>query len=305
MTNRVSNRDYEALSAYLDGELTPKERSRLESRMLSQPELRKALQDLRQTRQVLRAQARLRPRRSFTLTPEMVGGYKPRKIGLQLFPAFGLTAALASLALVVTFVFGFLNRPADMSVALAPQSADVEQPAALSQEMPAAVAENSELPAAKSAPAEGIETQAVELALPNMMATPTPDMGILAAPPGMGGGADPGSGGASAAESLPAQEFPAPSVVTATGAMSLTMMADPTLQPGLEMQAPATETALRPPEENAADASRESLEQVAPAEEDQAALVWWTPLRIFQVILVALVLLSGLAALFFWIVERA
>jgi anti-sigma factor RsiW len=307
MTNRISNRDYEALSAYLDGELAPKERSRLESRLLSQPELRKGLQELRQTRQVLRAQARIRPRRSFTLTPEMVGGYKPRKVGLQLFPVFGMATALASLALVVTFLFGFLNTPGDMSVALAPQSSEVEQAVELQQDIPAAAAESSELPAAKSAPGEVIETQTVESVLPTMMATPTPDMGILAAPPpGMGGGGDAGSGAASAAESLPAQEFPAPSVITETAIMSLTMeMAESTAQPDMDVQTPAAETALQAPGESASEASQESFEQTAPDAESEAPFSWWTPLRIIQLILGGLVLTSGLAALFFWILERA
>jgi hypothetical protein len=307
MTNRISNRDYEALSAYLDGELAPKERSRLESRMLAQPELRTALQELRQTRQVLRAQARIRPRRSFALTPEMVGGYRPRKIGLQLFPVFGLATALASLALVVTFLFGFLSKPDDLSVAFAPQTSEVEQSVELQQDSPAASAEGSEPFAAKSAPGEVIETQTVESVSPAMMATPTPDMGILAAPPpGMGGGGDSSSGAASAAESLPAQEFPAPSAITETAVMSLTMkMAETTAQPGLDMPTPSAETALQVPGENASDASRESLEQAEPATESETSVSWWTPLRLIQVVLGGLVLLGGLAALFFWILERA
>lgn len=306
MTNRISNRDYEALSAYLDGELTPKERSRLESRMLAEPELRKGLQELRQTRQILRAQARIRPRRNFTLTPEMVGGYRPRKIGLQLFPVFGMATALASLALVVTFLFGFLNRPGGMFVALAPQTVEVEQAVELRQDAPAASTESSELPSAKIAPGEAIVSPTVEAVLPAMMATPTPDMGILAAPPpGMGGGGNGDAGAASAAESLPAQEFPTPSVVTDTAAMSLTMkMAEPTLQPELNLPTPAAETALQAPEESGSEAFRESSELAAPAEESETSLAWWTPLRILQVVLGGLVLLTGLAALFFWIVER-
>jgi hypothetical protein len=318
MTNRISNRDYEALSAYLDGELTPNERSRLESRLLAQAELRTALQELRQTRQVLRAQARIRRRRSFTLTPEMVGAYRPRQSGLRLFPVFGLTSALATMALVVTIAFGFLNGPGSTPVAYGPQTQDLQMEA-----VPAAE-ESSEPSSMKAAPETSQETPADASALRAFAPTPTPDMGILAAPPpGMGGGGDAGTGSAAAAEPLPPQEFPAPTSITETLALSVPMqMAEATALPRVDGATPEVEiselqaapaatpdAALKSEEQALAepsmDASRESLAQESSSAERDSAVSWWTPLHILQVLLGGLVLVSGLAALFFWILEKA
>lgn len=301
MTNRISNRDYEALSAYLDGELAPKERTRLESRMLAQPELRAALQELRKTRQILRAQVRIRPRRNFTLTPEMVGGVRPRRIGLQMFPVFGMTAALATLALVVTVVFGLLNNSANVQVAYGPQAVEMQMDA------PAAEAGTSEALSLQY-PEISQETQPVESLLPAFQPTPTPDMGVLGAvPPGMGGGGgESGTGSAAAAESLPPQEFPQPESITQTPPMSVPMeMAEATALSQPEMQATPEAMLKQAPLEPSMDASREALPQESALAEEESPLSWWTPLRIFQVLLGGLVLLSGLAALFFWILERA
>ncbi len=306
MTNRISNRDYEALSAYLDGELTPNERSRLESRLLAQAELRTALQELRQTRQVLRAQARIRRRRSFTLTPEMVGAYRPRQSGLRLFPVFGLTSALATLALVVAIAFGFLNGPGSTPVAYGPQAQDVQMEAAPAAE------ESSEPSSMKAAAETSQETPADASALQAFAPTPTPDMGILAAPPpGMGGGGDAGSGSAAAAESLPPQEFPEPTSITETLALSVPVQITETaVLPRLDGATPELEIAeLQPaPEatpEAAFNSEEQALAQEASSAERETAVSWWTPLRIVQVLLGGLVLVSGLAALFFWILEKA
>ena len=73
MDNRIKSQDWETLSAYLDGQLTPRELTHLETRLSSDPELRTALEELRQTRGVLRSLPKLRVPRNFTLSPEMVG----------------------------------------------------------------------------------------------------------------------------------------------------------------------------------------------------------------------------------------
>ena len=66
MTTPISDRDWEAISAYLDGELNPKERARLDARLQANADLRAALEDLRRTRTVLRSQPRLHAPRNFT-----------------------------------------------------------------------------------------------------------------------------------------------------------------------------------------------------------------------------------------------
>jgi len=73
MTKNISQKDWEALSSYLDDQLSAKSRARLEARLQSSPELRTALEELQVTRAVIRNQPKLRAPRNFTLTPEMVG----------------------------------------------------------------------------------------------------------------------------------------------------------------------------------------------------------------------------------------
>jgi hypothetical protein len=107
MTIRISSRDWEDLSTYLDGELTPTERSRLESRLEVSAEMRAALEEMRRTRQVLRNQPRVRAPRNFTLTPQMVGIRTEKSPAFRLFPVMRLTAVLASLLFVFMMVGEF------------------------------------------------------------------------------------------------------------------------------------------------------------------------------------------------------
>src|SRR3990170_569135 len=71
--SRLSTRDLERLSAYLDGQLAPGEAAGLEARLQDDSALRETLEGLRQTKAALRSLPSLRPPRSFTLTPQMVG----------------------------------------------------------------------------------------------------------------------------------------------------------------------------------------------------------------------------------------
>jgi hypothetical protein len=65
--------DIEQLSAYLDGQLSPSDSARLESRLQSDLELASAYNDLRSTRGILRKLPSRRAPRNFTLTRKMVG----------------------------------------------------------------------------------------------------------------------------------------------------------------------------------------------------------------------------------------
>ncbi len=95
MTNQMYSKDWEALSAYLDNQLGAKKRARLEARLQTEPALREALEDIRQTRAVLRQAPRVRAPRNFTLTPEMAGRRATR--WPRLYPAFQLAFAVASI----------------------------------------------------------------------------------------------------------------------------------------------------------------------------------------------------------------
>ncbi len=100
----ISERDYEALSAYVDGQLGQRDRVALESRLANERELRHALKDLRQDRLLLQKLPTVRAPRNFTLTRAQAASIRaPRKPGLFSFSPFNalrLATGLASLLFV-------------------------------------------------------------------------------------------------------------------------------------------------------------------------------------------------------------
>lgn len=105
MTQTPSFRDVEKLSAYLDGQLKPSEKARLESRLQTDPEFAYILRDLRQTRSLLRQLPQRRAPRNFSLTPKMVGQKPPLP---RTYPAFRFATVLATLLLFFTFATNFI-----------------------------------------------------------------------------------------------------------------------------------------------------------------------------------------------------
>ena len=95
---RISNRDWEKLSAYLDGQLSNKDLAKLKARFNQEPELRKALHEISKTRAAVRSLPLVRAPRNFTLKPEMVGlqTRTPR-----LYPVFRLASVLASILFII------------------------------------------------------------------------------------------------------------------------------------------------------------------------------------------------------------
>ena len=90
-------RDVELLSAYLDGRLNPSEAARLEARLSADTSLQATLDDLRQTRALLRRLPQRRAPRNFRLTPKMVGIRPPEP---RAYPVFRLATALVALLFV-------------------------------------------------------------------------------------------------------------------------------------------------------------------------------------------------------------
>jgi len=135
MRARISNHDYENLSAYLDGQLTASEQWKLEERMRARPELKAVLEDLTQTRAMVRMMSHRRAPRAFTLTREMVGDIRPRRwqgFFSSLFPALSFASAVATLVLVATLIFelapGVDLMPASQPQEVALKSMDGEPP---------------------------------------------------------------------------------------------------------------------------------------------------------------------------------
>ena len=102
-----SSRDLEQLSAYLDGQLSQSDRTRLEIRIQSDPALASALEELRQTRALLRRTPHRRAPRNFTLTPGMAGIRPPVP---RLVPVLSWASAVAMLFFIFTLGAGLVGQ---------------------------------------------------------------------------------------------------------------------------------------------------------------------------------------------------
>ena len=255
---RLSDRDLERLSAYLDGQLDPRESARLEAQLKQDPRLQQALDELHLPRQLLRSLPTLRPPRNFTLTPEMVG--LRRASGA--YPALRLATALATLAFLVVSGVDVLGPRLPMAAApaaemvseagadLAQTEADEALLAPAPQEVPAERGlEATQAPAEAAEPMLGAGAPAVPEPVEELQSlatgTPLPDQ---AAPSGGGGldnAATPGAFGLA-----PTETGKLMSVATATPS--------PTVAPIPEAMAPAVPESL----------------QVAPPVPPQRSLLW-------------------------------
>jgi hypothetical protein len=167
MAIRISERDLEAISAYLDGQLSQREQSRLEARLQTDRDLRLAFEQMRRTRAVLRSLPAMRAPRNYVLTPQMV---KARRTPPPSYPVLRLASVLATLLFVLVMAGDFL-------IPLAPVPAPLlavqeEEPAAV-MEAPAAATEPS---LSAAAPAEEDGTQK---ALENLQTESSPPAGAM------------------------------------------------------------------------------------------------------------------------------
>jgi len=150
-SNELSRRDLERLSAYLDGELSQKNSTRLEARLKAEPTLRDALKELKLTSRLVSSLPEVRPPRNFTLSPEMVGIREKR----SMYPIFRFATVVAAVAFAVlvgadTFFLSESGMMSDMIPAAAPE--------VMLEEAPKEVFEAAEAPA--EAPVE--EPMAIE-----------------------------------------------------------------------------------------------------------------------------------------------
>jgi hypothetical protein len=123
MTTRISPKEWETLSAYLDGQLSTNDRVRLERLLTERPEMYVALIDLRRTRDFLRRQPSLRAPRNFTLSPQLAGIRIKERRSSFAFPVLSTVSALASILLVLVFVGDMLITgagPSQVFIAQAP-----------------------------------------------------------------------------------------------------------------------------------------------------------------------------------------
>lgn len=203
---QLNDSDLELLSAYIDSQLTSDERLALEVRLLNEPALRMALDELRATVSILRDLEPIRPPRSFTIDPATV--QQPAATGwwnwMRIFQVAGSLAVVFACAFISISVMGGAGGGAGvpMSAAaptIAPfaatrESAAGSAPAApmTANEPEAALPEPTAAPAATSAPqptpAPATYTAASEAApqsLPPATAPPpqsTPEAAIMEVP---------------------------------------------------------------------------------------------------------------------------
>jgi len=176
-------RDIELLSSYLDGQLSPSESARLESRLSSDPELASAFSDIRAARSILRKLPSRKAPRNFTLTRQMVGLKPPLP---RSYSFFRFSTAFATVLLMLIFTanaltqiplsfgasapapvaqeaYGIGGGPAATEAPVATEApAAVEAPSLAMEPMPTASADSAatELPASKEAgPASGSQDQ--------------------------------------------------------------------------------------------------------------------------------------------------
>ena len=184
-----TSRDLEQLSAYLDGQLPQSDRSRLELQIRSNPALAGALEDLRQTRALLRRTPRRRAPRNFTLTPKMAGIRPPVP---RLVPMLSWASAVAAVFFIFTLgagLVGQLSFGAAATSAAAPYGSGAG-PFAAAAPAPATAAPATMAPVlaapapmlpATSAPA----TQAPAFAAPVTLTTATPAPATLVPAPNL------------------------------------------------------------------------------------------------------------------------
>ncbi len=168
MKTSISPKEWEALSAYLDGQLTPKDRARLEARIKSEADLRSALDDLDRTRALIRNQSKLRAPRNFTLTPEMAGLRAGRRPGMGAYPVLRLASVLAPIFFVAVSVGNILTRSPQPTMLLAARSAATVAPAAPAAAVPSGLGgggggpvQGFALPAPTEAPVATMEAPAM------------------------------------------------------------------------------------------------------------------------------------------------
>jgi anti-sigma factor RsiW len=196
-------RDVELLSAYLDGQLSQAETTRLETRLKSDPQLRAVFDDLSQPRALLRQLPARRAPRNFTLTPKMAGLKPPIP---RAFPLFRFASALAAILFVFSFAvnltvpaFSAMRAAAPMPAAFGKgggggadptmEAAQLNQSEAASQapaatEAPALIAPAAPMPTASAQDSAAITLTPEAPRTMAVMATPTPEAAAGTAPSG-------------------------------------------------------------------------------------------------------------------------
>ncbi len=168
--NHLTDRDYELLSAYIDGELSATERANIERRLQSDAIWQQEYEALRTTTQLVRNLPTLQAPRDFTLTPQMAQAARritplPKRRRTNYTPWAVLVAAV--FVMVIGAAILFSQRPAPRSesdntqqvVAAAPTSVptQAETPLALAPPLAASTMTATASPMPTALPTQAIE----------------------------------------------------------------------------------------------------------------------------------------------------
>ena len=107
MIKNISSKDMINLSAYLDGQLSAKDRMKFEARLKNEEALQQSLREFRQTKILLRRTGNIAIPHNFTLTQEMAAQIKPARKS-RMLPALSISSALAALLLVFALLFEYI-----------------------------------------------------------------------------------------------------------------------------------------------------------------------------------------------------
>jgi hypothetical protein len=116
--DQFRGRDIEKLSAFIDGELSKREISRLETRLAEDRELQQMLRELKATRGLISALPKVRPPQQFTLTEEMAGNRKRSNV----YPIFRFATVVAVVAFAVLVGLDAFMRLGLASSRMSPQA---------------------------------------------------------------------------------------------------------------------------------------------------------------------------------------
>lgn len=283
MVTKFSDRDWEALSAYLDGQLTSKDRARLDIRLEDDPDLRAAIEDLHRTRLMLRSLSEIRAPRNFALTPEMAGIRSGTRQPPNAYPVLRLASALAAIFFIVVFVGDLVTSRLKPVTNLEMQAQQEEMPPAM---WPSVIGrgggsgEENQMEKSFEAPVEEATALAVEIEAETeamesaVFGTPTPSeiMEEMAS-------------ALSEGESLD---------VTPLAAQAAEPLAES------EMSAPAEDRALQAPKDSAGLEDMPGVGEQPGTDSGtlRAQARGWTVLRILQVLLALMAIGAGLGAFY-------
>lgn len=120
MNNKYSQQDWQLISAYLDGQLSPKDKTHLEMRLQKDTLLQQAFSDLHQTKLLLKQAKTLKAPRNFTITEAQAVALKPVRT-FRFLPILSLSSVLATVVLIFAIFFEFsLNPKLATNVAMQP-----------------------------------------------------------------------------------------------------------------------------------------------------------------------------------------